>query len=316
MKRLLLIGLATVLLFGLPAPAAQAAPAGQFVLQCEYSHTLMDDPIVFPGQPGASHMHDFFGNVGANAFSTVGSMLRAETTCRVPSDTAGYWTPTASLDGVRIRPTVMRIYYLGSSANSVETIPPGLQMVGGARDATTPAENPHVSWNCGQTKDVKTPDRDTPYDCGPWAKYGFVAGIIAVIEFPSCWNGTGLRPEDVAYPVAGECPSGFGHVIPKLSERVHYGVMNPFRPNGTLAFALSSGPWYSLHADFWNTWQQDRLDQLVADCLVARVHCGSVDSKNSIAWTRQFGTIRYDIAYAATSDGGGGYAREGIATLA
>lgn len=305
MKRLLLIAFPIVALFSLPAPAAAGQP-GQFVVRCPYSHSLMDDPIVFPGRPGASHMHDFFGNESVNAFSTMASMLAGQTTCRVPSDTAGYWTPAASLDGVTIEPTVMRIYYLGSNADSVETIPAGLQMVGGNRDATSPAENPHVKWNCGQTKDVKTPDRDAPYDCTPWAvPYPFVDGIVAVIDFPSCWNGAGLTPDDVAYPVGGSCPPGFGHVIPKLSERVHFGVMDPTR-GGMLAFKLSSGPWYSMHADFWNTWQQERLDQLVADCLVARMHCGLGEATSKIAWSRQFGTVRYDLAYAAASDGKGG----------
>ena len=306
MKHLLLIVFPIVSLLGLPAPAAAAGPPGQFVVRCPYSHSLMDDPIVFPGQPGASHMHDFFGNESVNAFSTMASMLAGQTTCRVPSDTAGYWTPAALLDGVQIEPTVMRIYYLGSNAGSVETIPPGLQMVGGNRDATSPAENPHVKWNCGQTRDVKTPDRDAPYDCTPWTSYAFVDGVVAVIDFPSCWNGTGLRPDDVAYPVGGSCPPGFGHVIPKLSERVHLGVMNPTRGGRRLALRLSSGPWYTMHADFWNTWQQERLDQLVADCLVARMHCGLGDPTSKIAWSRQFGTVRYDLAYAAASDGKGG----------
>ena len=150
---------------------------------------------------------------------------------------------------------------------------------------------------------MTTPREDTPYDCSPWAQYEFVDGIIAVIDFPSCWNGSGLSPADVTYPVGGACPAGFGHVIPKLSERVHFGVMNPLAIDGSLAFTLSSGPWYSLHADFWNTWQQERLDQLVADCLVANAHCGSVDATSSIEWSRQFGTQRYDLAYAAASDG-------------
>ena len=63
MKRLLLLVIPIVALVGLPPPTAIAAQTGQFVLRCKYSHTLMDDPIVFPGRPGASHMHDFFGNV-------------------------------------------------------------------------------------------------------------------------------------------------------------------------------------------------------------------------------------------------------------
>ena len=305
-----------VVLFGLSVPAARAAQTGRFVLRCGYSHSLTDDPIVFPGQPGASHLHDFFGNMGVNASSTVGTMLAGETSCRVPSDTAGYWTPAASVDGVRVQPGVMRIYYLGPAAGRTETIPAGLQMVGGNREAQSPAENPHVSWGCGQTKSVSTPLKDTPYDCTPWERYPFVDGIVAAIDFPSCWDGTGLLPENVAYPVGGGCPSGFGHVIPRLSERVHYGVMNPISLDGTLAFALSSGPWYTLHADFWNTWQQERLDQLVADCLVAMAHCGSVDATSKIQWTRQFGTTRYDLAYAAAPDGKGGSYVTGFTNLA
>ena len=300
----LLLLSAPLLLSGRGADAAQ--PIGQFVLRCTYSHTLADDPIVFPGQPGASHVHDFFGNTGVDAFSTMESMLEDETTCRVPSDTAGYWSPQASMNGVSIQPTVMRIYYLGPRTGSVETIPPGLQMIGGNPMAASPADNPHVSWSCGQTNAVKTPREDLPYDCTPWADNAFVDGIVASIDFPSCWNGTGLTPEAVAYPVNGFCPAGFPHVIPKLSERVHFGIMNPLNLDGSLGFILSSGPAYTLHADFWNTWQQERLDQLVTDCLAARVHCGSVDATSTIGWSEQFGTQRYDLAYAAAPDGEGG----------
>jgi len=287
-------------------PARAAGGIGQFVLRCLYSHSLMDDPIMAPGQPGAFHMHDFFGNTSVNAYSTMESMLAGGTTCRVPSDTAGYWAPTAYLNGVRITPTVMRIYYLGSRWGKVETFPPGLQIVAGNRDATSPEENPHVAWYCGATKDVKTPRMGEPYDCTPWASHTFVDGVIAIVDFPNCWNGSGLRPEDVAYPVNGVCPVGFRHVLPRISERVHYGIMNPTNPDGSLAFTLSSGPTYSLHADFWNTWQQDRLDQLVSDCIVARVHCGSVDATSRVEWARQFGTAGSDRANASAPDGEGG----------
>ena len=314
MKRIVL-ALAIVLVI-LPAlPARAAGGVGQFVLRCLYSHSAMDDPIMAPGQPGAFHMHDFFGNTSVDAFSTMESMLAADTTCRVPSDTAGYWAPAAFLNGVQVTPTVMRIYYLGPKSGSVETFPPGLQMVAGNRDATSPEENPHVAWYCGATKDLKTPQMGEPYDCTPWASNAFVDGIIAVVDFPNCWNGTGLRPEDVVYPVNGDCPLGFRHVLPRISERVHYGVMNPINPDGSQGLTLSSGPTHTLHADFWNTWQQDRLDQLVSDCIVARVHCGSVDATNRVDWVRQFGTTRYDRADAAAPDGEGGTYVAGLTNL-
>jgi len=187
-------------------------------------------------------------------------MLRGETTCRVPSDTAGYWTPTAYLGSQQIQPTVMRIYYHGSNAD-IETIPAGLQTIGGRKDATSAAENPHVRWSCGETKDVNTPRSSNPYDCTWWAdQYGFVDGVIAIVDLPNCWDGAGLAPDSVTYPIGGICPVGFHHVLPRLSERVHYGVMNPTNPDGSVALTLSSWPYWTFHADFWNTWQQSRLD--------------------------------------------------------
>ena len=83
--------------------------------------------------------------------------------------------------------------------------------------------------------------------------------------------------------------------------------MNPLNPDGTVALTLSSGPYYTLHSDFWNTWQQERLDQLVQDCLAAGVHCGSVDETRSVDWTSQFGTQRYDLAYATAAADDGVY---------
>src|SRR5438105_14850034 len=56
----------------LKAPLALAT-AG-WVDRCPYSHSRMDDPIVFPKQPGASHLHDFFGAMHTNAYSTVRTM--------------------------------------------------------------------------------------------------------------------------------------------------------------------------------------------------------------------------------------------------
>jgi len=110
MKHRILVLVPVVTLLGLFVPPAQAAQSGQFVLRCGYSHSLPDDPIVFPNQPGASHLHDFYGNTGVNAFSTFPTMLAGETTCRVPSDTAGYWAPAGFFNGVRVKRDTMRIY--------------------------------------------------------------------------------------------------------------------------------------------------------------------------------------------------------------
>jgi hypothetical protein len=290
-----------------PLRAEAAGSVGQFVVRCRYTHTLQDDPILFPGQPGASHSHDFFGNVSANASSTFNSLLSSRTTCRPSSDTAPYWAPTAYMNGKRIEPKAMRIYYLGNAGQQTETIPAGLKVIGGNRDAVSAGDNPHVRWYCGETREVKTPRRDAPYDCSPWSQYAFVDGIIAIVNLPNCWDGVGLELGSVAYQVGGACPAGFPHVLPRLSQRIHYGVMNPLNADGSVGLTLSSGPYWSMHSDFWNTWQQERLDELVETCLVALVHCGGIDSSASLAWARQFGTSRYDLGYAAAAGPDGPY---------
>ena len=64
-----------------------------FVENCRFSHQAPDDPIVFPGKPGASHQHTFVGSRTTNAFSTFGSLRSGRTTCARPDDTAAYWVP-------------------------------------------------------------------------------------------------------------------------------------------------------------------------------------------------------------------------------
>src|SRR5688572_33265149 len=67
-------------------PGPRHTPNGQFrfVSGCGFSHRAPDDPIVGPGKPGTSHMHDFFGNRSTDAHSTLES-LRSDrrTSCRV-----------------------------------------------------------------------------------------------------------------------------------------------------------------------------------------------------------------------------------------
>src|SRR5438034_6531453 len=106
MRRPVLV-LALLITASLAVPSsvrAASATKGGFVVTCRYSHTAPDDPIVAPGQPGASHSHDFFGNESTDASSTYDSMVAAPTNCGVTADTAGYWIPTPSLAGTEFHP--------------------------------------------------------------------------------------------------------------------------------------------------------------------------------------------------------------------
>ncbi len=74
-----------------------------------------DDPIVYPGQPGRSHLHTFFGNTGTNANSTASSIANTgNSTCRGGTlNRSSYWVP-AMIDtrtGTPVKPTTSNFYY-------------------------------------------------------------------------------------------------------------------------------------------------------------------------------------------------------------
>ena len=129
---------AVTLMFAI-APKASADPRGVFVVRCAYSHSLPDDPILHPGESGASHLHDFFANTTTNAMSTIADMKRGTTTCVFARDTAGYWFPAAYLGDARVVPTFSKTYYFGVAGSVVEPIPRGLQLIGGDSAAASGA---------------------------------------------------------------------------------------------------------------------------------------------------------------------------------
>jgi Domain of unknown function (DUF1996) len=261
------------------------AGRGSFSVECAFSHTLNDDPIVYPNLPAASHSHDFFGNVSTRASSTEETMAGSPTSCGDLSDRAGYWNPTAYVNGVRVPAIRVSAYYFGTSSGDVSAFPPGLQMIAGNKDAASAADNPRVQWSC--TKGNESPLQSHPYDCAP---YG--GRVTARIDFPTCWDGLDLGPGHVAYATGEGCPGG-SMALPQLSYRVRWDVRDPCAgatpcgaedaPSTNIAFTVSTGSddavrtdgaFYTLHADFWNAWRQDSLDSLVTTCLNAHQRCG------------------------------------------
>ena len=91
-----------------------AGPQGatpQFLVECLYSHAAADDPIVYPGQPGHSHLHMFFGNTEVDAFTTVESLRNGDTTCDQPLDKAAYWAPALLRGAEVLTPVKSTAYY-------------------------------------------------------------------------------------------------------------------------------------------------------------------------------------------------------------
>jgi hypothetical protein len=237
----------------------------RFVTRCKFSHTLSDDPIVKPDQPGASHSHDFFGNVTTDAATTLASLSKGGTTCVDRKDHSGYWVPSLTVNGQPVQPRFANVYYqsAGKPYKSIKTIPRGLKVVAGNAMAIAPQGIDIASWNCG-------PDEDTALTSAPPTCAS--STLTLHIDFPDCWNGKTLDSADHKSHLAyhgrrGQCPAGFPVPIPRLRVNVHYPT------KGGSGVALASGGQYSGHADFFNAWVPSELQRLVHTCINAGKIC-------------------------------------------
>ena len=147
----------------------------QWNVLCSADHYAMNDPIVFPGQPGMSHMHTFYGNTSTDAFSTLSSLSAASpSSCgrgMGTSDLSAYWVPSLmkkNADGtssVVKTEQVKTVYYRragGGMGPGVQPFPNGLRMIAGNAKATSDQSLSIVSvglwrWWFGESPHVRLP---------------------------------------------------------------------------------------------------------------------------------------------------------------
>ena len=187
-------------------PSSAPDPEGAFRFICNPGQLLRDDPIVYPGQAGKSHLHQFYGNTGANANSTYNSLrTTGQSTCMSPLNRSAYWMP-AMLDGAgnAVRPDLVAIYYkrrpksdpkcsLTSGDPKAEgdcvNLPNGIKFIFGYDMISGKAPTGHLWFNCQGTGSVPgqyaTILRRRP-NCPAGAQLG------AIIEAPNCWDGKNL----------------------------------------------------------------------------------------------------------------------------
>lgn len=263
-----------------PSALAGDAPAGpgreassradlvrvNFVENCLFSHQAPDDPIVFPGKPGASHQHTFVGNRTTSAYSTYGSLRSGSTTCRRADDSAAYWVPALYQGMQAVLPQGATVYYRRATLAQVRTFPNGLRMIAGDATATSPQDRRVTFWSCGIASGMR-PSQTVP-TC-PAVRGSF---LRLHVRFPSCWDGRRIDSPDhkshMAYARAGRCPSTHPVPVPAITQIYRYPTL------GGENFSLASGGVYSAHADFVNAWNPGALRRLVEGCLNALVHCG------------------------------------------
>ncbi len=249
----------------------------EFQANCPVTETKPNDPIVYPGLTGASHMHTFMGATTTDAFSTTASLFAGGTACVTPADHSGYWFPSLYNGDKLIEPTGPQVIYYKSGVYDYRTVlpfPKGLRYVVGNAKATSADQfkaDPGAveGWECGDS----SKNWDFPANCPAGTQ------LNVRMQSPSCWDGVHLDSPDhkshMAYPVPDQtnygraiCPADHPVALPMIEFKMAFptsGDMSKVR--------LSSGAGYTWHYDVFNVWDPTILAPLVKHCINGGLQC-------------------------------------------
>ncbi len=281
-------------------------PQGQFRIICAPSHFSFDDPVIFPNDPGASHMHMYFGNSAVNADTTEVDILTntGGSTCQSSLlNRSGYWVPTMfsggkGADRQIVLPKVITLYYKSHKPESVQPFVNGTQFIAGnihpdngtPRESFTPGE--YLHWGCyinGSTRGSS------------WS--GIIPGtrgttpcadnedIQLTIQFPQCLavdeNGPVLRSDNhqdhafILYNFDGNygiqkanCPSTHPYRTMQISYLIRFpnlGVEEVKRWRLSSDFGYENDivdfPGGSAHADWFAGWNDNAQRAWIDGCV-------------------------------------------------
>jgi Domain of unknown function (DUF1996)/Bacterial Ig domain/Divergent InlB B-repeat domain len=265
---------------------------GSFRTTCVFGHMNFDDPIVYPGQPNMAHLHTYFGNTAADAYSTVNSIANSgNSTCSGGIlNRSAYWVPSMidTRNGAPVKPREGIFYYKTGYANgapltSIQPMPAGLRMIAGDHTLKGPVprqswEKPPVNFTC-QPSGISS---ETIPNCpgGPGAE------LRQHVYFPQCWDGRNLDSSNhkshMAFRTDGPggtkvCPSTHPVLLPEITFNIVYDVPTS---NLTQTWRLSSDMYpstqpagYSNHGDWFNGWNQGTVNIWLRNCLHTARDC-------------------------------------------
>jgi hypothetical protein len=259
-------------------------PDHGFRIVCDYSHMNFDDPIVFPGQSRATHLHTFFGNTTADANSTVDSLMAGDTTCigGRAGNRSSYWVP-AMIDtrsAAPIAPSFYIVYYksfVSGDRGRIQPVPNNLRMITGSSDFTAAQAPSNVSYSCGGNNGGGA----LPDCTGP-------AELKMSVAFPNCWDGENLDSDDhrshMTYSSGTGCPDSHPELLPTITQNVTYQV--PAGTNPRQHWRLSSDMYadsqpggFSGHGDVFLAWADGVAEWFRDNCVVPAASC-TVGSEN------------------------------------
>jgi hypothetical protein len=267
-----------------PPPVATAGfPTGRnepgiFTDRCAYSHSVADDPILAPNQPGAAMHHDFYGNTATSATSTAAGLVGGSTSCTTTADASAYWTPVLYQHGIALTPGAALIYWRrpARDVETVQTVPAGLQLIAGNEAATAPQPLTVVAWTCSGDITM-TKASTTPHDCASPSR------LRVVVMFPSCWDGhtlTGVGQTNVVYRDRTGCPASHPVQIPQIVFHVTYPTSSAVGLTLSMTPTMT-GSTDTEHVDFVNGWTQSIVNADVAACVATSTRCGPVTGSDA-----------------------------------
>lgn len=266
-----------------PALAESADHGASFAAPCDHAVQRREDP--YRGTSGAdSHLHEFFGATDPHGDSTRGELRGQTTTCqRELHQTSSYWMPAvrwryedASGATRYAEPTMSGrqndavIYYRHGEKNhqTVKPFPAGVKMLASA---------PTTTYNCDDGGEQKS---SPPDKCS--------TGRMEVrFKFPDCWDANQAQNPDgfvgrMAY--ARERADGSrtcegvergGYTYERPMAQITMNVLfesEYFKRSGGLQVSVDEamGSWTGsghMHADFFNAWDQAKLNNLTENCI-------------------------------------------------
>ncbi|MGH3964135.1 MAG: DUF1996 domain-containing protein [Pseudonocardiaceae bacterium] len=258
------------------------ASTGTFISPCGTNaegHRNSDNFMVAPGKVnGAQHVHDYVGNLSANAFSTDESLHAAGTTCTNNDQSTYFWPVLRDTDkrgsdalvdgggldgnfGEILQPVTAQLQFRGNPTTKVTPMPDDLAIImGDAKAVTNGDTNAKAAWTCTGFEDRTT----TKYPLCPQGSQ-----LMRILDFPSCWDGQNLdsanHRDHIAFPRRDGSCSRETVAIPQLRITLTYD-----QPAGR-NFALDSFPDQrhnpaTDHADFMAIMPEALLAQM-ADCI-------------------------------------------------
>ena len=268
---------------------------GAFRESCNFAGMNNDDALVFPGQPGVSHLHTYFG-VLSDANTTSANIRSAPwSTCAGGTlNKTAYWMPALidTKDGTPLKPASNNVYYKGSyffdaatDAPRIVPVPVGLHLIVGSAANTDPAQGSArficygpSGENPGWKRTIAAAYADGT--CVPGGDFNIEIG------FPICWDGVNLDSPDhrshvvdpvqlMRAPFTWSCPADHPARLPTISYNIHYTI-----PDSTAVsrWYLSSDHYpapagTSAHADYLMGWDEATVKNFTTHCINEQRDC-------------------------------------------